>query len=631
MIQVYSPGNEDFTKNGDCTLLPISAGVHAILGGAWEATLIHPLDDEGRWRYLVEEAVVKMPSFNGDQLFRIRKPEKSDMGVECRMEPIFYDARNVFLTDVRPTNKNGQDALDYICAGATKFSGSSDIAFRGSAEYQYKNLLEAIAGDDDNSFVNRWGGEPIYDNYTVTINARAGGDYNVEIRYGKNLPENGMDVETDMSSVATRIYPKAYNRHEMSNHGYVNSPLINSYAQVYPKTITYDTVKMKDDATDADLEDAAITICETQAQLNTALRAKCEAEFAAGIDKPKISISCDMILLQNTEQYADIADLEDVALGDTVHCYNNHLDITTSARVMELTYDSINKRIDNVTLGAYRKTFLDIFNHKVKGIDDLAARANSALNADGTIMAERIRGFLNGAVASLRAQYNVAERQNYIAILFENLDTTSDLYGALALGTQGLMISKRRNSAGTDWVWTTAATSEGVIANTIVTGTISDASGANYWDLDNHKFVMSEGSIDIGNGTFKVTSQGHLTCQGADCYGEFFAGNTSGYWIKLVDDGQMVGGNGSNRYGRVDFTATDYDSDVGRDRHGVRIVGDVLRIDATKISINNSTNTSNNGTFGYSGTVMMPTSINSDGTVATWTPGFAFINGFAVG
>ena len=75
MIQVYSPGNEDFTKNGDCTLFPASAGVNAVLGGAWTATLIHPLDSEGRWRYLVEEAVVKMPSFNGDQLFRIQKPQ----------------------------------------------------------------------------------------------------------------------------------------------------------------------------------------------------------------------------------------------------------------------------------------------------------------------------------------------------------------------------------------------------------------------------------------------------------------------------------------------------------------------------------------------------------------------------
>lgn len=117
MIQVYSPGNEDFTKNGDCTLLPETASVHAVLSGAWSAELVHPIDVEGRWRYLVEEAVIKMPSFNGDQLFRIRKPEKSDMGVVCTMEPIFYDARNVFLDDVRPTAMTGQEALNYLCTG----------------------------------------------------------------------------------------------------------------------------------------------------------------------------------------------------------------------------------------------------------------------------------------------------------------------------------------------------------------------------------------------------------------------------------------------------------------------------------------------------------------------------------
>ena len=53
MIQVYSPGNEDFTKNGDCTLLPETAGVHAVLSGTWSAELVHPIDAEGRWRYLV--------------------------------------------------------------------------------------------------------------------------------------------------------------------------------------------------------------------------------------------------------------------------------------------------------------------------------------------------------------------------------------------------------------------------------------------------------------------------------------------------------------------------------------------------------------------------------------------------
>lgn len=649
MVQVYSPGNTDFTKNGDCALFPESAQVHAILKGSWEATVFHPLDDEGRWRYLVEEAVIKMPSFNGDQLFRIRKAEKSDAGVECKMDPIFYDAREIFITDLRPTNLNGQAALDYICAGAN-FSGVSNISFRGTAYYQYKNLLEAILGDDDNSFINRWGGEPIFNNRVVEMNVRAGSDYNVEIRYGKNIPENGMDIETDMSSVATRIYPKAYNGYEMSNHGHVDSPLINAYAMVYPRTITYETVKMRADATDDDLEDPSITICDNQSQLNTALRAKCNEEFDAGIDKPKISISCDMMLLQNTEQYADIADLENVSLGDTVHCYNNHLEFTTSARVMELTYDSIKKRVDSVTLGAYRQTFVDILDKKIRGIDELASRANSAINSDGTVMAERVRGFLNGAVASLHAQYNVAEHQDYIAILFENLDTTSDLYGALAIGTQGLMISKRRNAGNTDWIWTTAATAEGIIADTIVTGTISDASGTNYWDLDNHEFNMSAGSINLGNGafkveddgtltmkkgsikigtTFEVTTAGKLTCQGATINGEFTAGNTSsGYWIKLTDDGSFTGGYGSSNYGHVNFTAADYDLDISRTRYGVDILGDVIRLNSNRLSVYKGTG-DGTGTFGYTGSVKMPKSINSDGTVATWTNA-EFINGIYV-
>lgn len=532
MIQVYSPGNEDFVKNGDCTLFPQSATVHAVLGGAWEAHLVHPIDSDGRWRYLVEEAVVKMPSFNGDQLFRIRRPRKLDSGIECIMEPVFYDSRHVFLTDIRPERKTGQQALDILCAG-TAFSGQSDIAFRGTAYYEYKNLLEAIAGDGGNSFVNRWGGEPIYDNFSVTINARAGSDYNAEIRYGKNLPENGMEIETDMSTVVTRIYPKAFNGYQMSEHGYVDSPLISRYAMVYPRTITYENVKMRDDATDDDLLDDNITICDTQAQLDAALVAKCRESFDAGLDKPVITVSCDMILLQNTKQYADISDLETVVLGDTVHCYNSHLDFTTSARVMELTYNSIKKRVETVTLGAFRQSFLDILDSSIRGIDEFVDRANSSINKDGTIMAERVRGFLNGAYASLHAQYNVAERQDYVAILFENLDTTSDLYGALAIGTQGLMISKRRNAAGTDWVWTTAATAAGLVANTIVTGAISDASANNYWDLDTGEFRLASTAQVGGKTVSTIASEAGTAAVNAQTQQSIFN--------KLTNNGEVQG------------------------------------------------------------------------------------------
>lgn len=71
MIQIYSPDNRDYTKNGNMTLFPTEATPKAELNGAWSATLTHPIDKDGRWKYIVEDAVVKMPSFNGDQLFRI--------------------------------------------------------------------------------------------------------------------------------------------------------------------------------------------------------------------------------------------------------------------------------------------------------------------------------------------------------------------------------------------------------------------------------------------------------------------------------------------------------------------------------------------------------------------------------
>lgn len=95
MIQIYNLENTNFEKNGDMTLFPQSATVDAVLNGAWEAEIKHPIDKEGRWKYIKEEAVVKMESFNGEQLFRIKKKEKSDSGVVATLRPIFLMQKKI--------------------------------------------------------------------------------------------------------------------------------------------------------------------------------------------------------------------------------------------------------------------------------------------------------------------------------------------------------------------------------------------------------------------------------------------------------------------------------------------------------------------------------------------------------
>ena len=86
-----------------------------------------------------------MSSFNGDQLFRIKSIEKNDDSVFVKSYPIFFDSKNdCFLVDIRPTGKNGPEALNTMLAPNKKYSAQSDIPRRATAYYEYMNLMEAI-------------------------------------------------------------------------------------------------------------------------------------------------------------------------------------------------------------------------------------------------------------------------------------------------------------------------------------------------------------------------------------------------------------------------------------------------------------------------------------------------------
>lgn len=490
MIQLYSLTNNNYEKNGDMTLFPTEATVHPILNGSWEAELTHPIDGEGRWKYIVEEAVVKMPSFNGDQLFRIKAREKSDSGITATMEPIFMDAMDdCFLVDVRPTVKNGQQALDIMTTPNSKYSGQSDITKTATAYYQFKNLIEAINGDDENSFTNRWGGEILFDNFTIIINERIGGDYGVELRYGKNIPQDGMSEEVDTRDVVTRIYPKAYNGYTMTNNGYVDSLFISNYPTVRCAVFTFDDVKMRADAQEDDEENGVI-ICDTQEELDAALANRCKTQYDAGIDKPKITISADMVLLQNTEQYKEYRILEEVSLGDTIHCRNNHLGITTDARVIELTYDSLRKKVQSVVIGDFAYNYFDNMTSSVNRIDN-------AIRPDGTVKADQISGIINGMATRLRAMKDTAQKQNVRSILFEDLDINSPTYGAMAIGTAGFEISDTRTPDDKDWVWSTFGTANGFYATYLIAGILSSRN----WVKNTMGFQMNldEGTINSKN------------------------------------------------------------------------------------------------------------------------------------
>ena len=85
MIQIYAPNNTNFDMNGNEVLVPEICDLLAELGGAWSLEMIHPIDDEGRWKHIVKEAVIAVPTFMGKkQLFRIDVPDKQDTEIAVK-------------------------------------------------------------------------------------------------------------------------------------------------------------------------------------------------------------------------------------------------------------------------------------------------------------------------------------------------------------------------------------------------------------------------------------------------------------------------------------------------------------------------------------------------------------------
>lgn len=433
MIQVYKPGNRNFDYNGDYNLNPITCELKMKLKGEWVVTLRNPLDEnmEG----IVENSILCMDTPIGKrQLFMINEVDKNDDFIEAYAIPIFL-TNDIYFFDTRVVNKTAQDALN-IMFKDTKYKGYSDISKANSAYYQEMCANEAISGDNDNAFLNRWGGEPIYKNYEIYLNKRAGADNGMRAEFGFNL--TGVEEKVDMSEVVTRIRPKAYNGHMLPNNETVDSPNIEKYEprRFPPVVFEYTDIKLKEDAQEGD-EENGITICDTKAILYQKLRERAKREYTINkVDMPIITYNVQMVDLSKTDLYKEYSELVRVSLGDTVHVSHRRLKIETTPRVIELVYDGITNSVTSLTLGDHKEDYFDRLSKTQHIVDTIYDKVSN------TIMAQRIAGVVNLMMTSLKAQKDIAKRQDVRAILFEDIDKSSPTYGALCIGTQGIQIAK---------------------------------------------------------------------------------------------------------------------------------------------------------------------------------------------
>lgn len=453
MIEIYLKTNTNYDKNGDITLNPTSC---TYKDSENLITLEHFIDDEGRWKYINFENVIAAEENGKKKLYRIYNVVRELYSVTAYARPIFYDLIDKVLLDVRPTNKLGQEALNIILAD-TGFTGHSNISTENTAYYVRKNIVESLLGDEENSFINRWGGEFYSENFDVYINDRIGSDNGVRVEFGYNL--NEIEEDVNIEEVVTRIIPVGYDGIMLEgNTPWVDSPLINKYTQPKMRVIEFSDIKVKESSD----EEGFDTIEEARAELIK----QCNLLFDNGIDKPVINYKIDMINLANTTEYKDFKMLVEVNKGDTVTCYIKHLDIDVKARVIDYERDLITGEYTSIELGNVISNF---FNEQA----DIQSKVNNILNSNGSVKAQTLEGTINAIQAQFKALKDVAQPQDVRAMLFEDRVEDSPTFGCMCIGTMGFEIASSFKPGTKEWDFRTFGTGKGFIADHIIAGILS--------------------------------------------------------------------------------------------------------------------------------------------------------------
>lgn len=461
MIEVYVKGNEDYGSNGDMTLTPTTCEVELTVEGVAELTLEHPIDDLGRWEYLVTDNVIAAPTpYSKKQLFRIYDYTKTETEVTAYARHIFYDSAGEMLVDARPTDKTGQEALDIILSG-TKYKAKTNIKTRSTAYYIRKNIMEAIGGDDENSFINRWGGERMYDNFTVIINDRLGGDYGACAEFGRNM--TGIEADISIDDVVTRIIPESYNGYTLEGEEpWVDSPLIGNYANPRTAVIKFEDVKLLEDCQEGEEGFSTLEL------LREELKRRCKKEYENGLDKPKVNYKVDLVEIADTDDYKDYKKLTTTGIGDDVLTRDRKLKINVTARCIRLVYDCIEEENVEVELGNYIENYFD----KTTSAADIIQKVT---REDGTLKAEEVYGKIDAVKAQLKAQRDISQPSEVRAVLFEDIVEGSPTYGAMSIGTMGFCIASERTADGKDWDWKTFGTGRGFYADYVCVGQLDGA------------------------------------------------------------------------------------------------------------------------------------------------------------
>ena len=413
----------------------------------------NPLSDK-----IYEDCILKVLMDYGYEIFRIVKynPKLKRIVVMAKQITI-EEQKALWLDDVRPTDSNGQAALNHMLTnsiGTKEIILESDINITNTAYYECIDLYKACF-DCDQSFANRWGKnglEVTRRANKITFNTSRGLKKNLTVRERKNL--TGFSGNANIDSYVTRGIGQGYNG--IKGH-YIESPKKDSYSRIKTKVFKYDDVKVRTKDMSADEEGAIFdTLAEAQAELDR----RVQAEFSTNhVDDIQATYNVDFVQLESTEEYKEYSYLEKADCGDYVKVQIPSIGIDITVRVMKKTYDVLKQRtvdmqLSNLPLQSSISTATILNNLK----KEYKETGNSDINRYVTAMLE----------AGLQDSHVILRNNEILIMDTKDINTSKNIWRwngkALAHSSEGYYSNN----------WNIGITQDGVInASMILTGILS--------------------------------------------------------------------------------------------------------------------------------------------------------------
>ena len=354
MITLFKPNETNFDHNGLGSLDKniLETVVEEELNGLYSFVFKYPIFAP-HGSEIDGQSVIRVPTPDGNQLFRVYNPIKSMGYLTIKTYHIFYDLADNIIEDTNIVGKNGQGAITQL-GGATQYSHTfrffSDIETTTNARIVRMNPVAALIDDEeDNTFISRWGGELKRNNFDVRMNKSIGTNRGKRIQHRKDLI--GYEANVNWATAVTRIMPKGFNGLLLPEK-YVDSPLINRYIKPKIKVVEYSDIKA---AAGEYANDKDAVPLQTAYQL---LRERANEEYSVNkVDIPEATYKVDFVSLDQTEEYKDLQELQKVFLGDTVTVEHKEDGLNIEAKVISYKYDPLAKKYLGLELGSFKETF----------------------------------------------------------------------------------------------------------------------------------------------------------------------------------------------------------------------------------------------------------------------------------